>query len=194
MKKTTNGNNGNMYEVALDEAWELFGAHVNGARASLVLVVSAWALGAQARAALESSAKALGYAEGCTFATLHAGDEGAGAVDAIADAPAMASGDARSAHSEAGIDEDASADAALDAQALFLLVEGIDPRCIVAADRYGADALARAYHCPVTCGEANRVLGRTVVAFREFSALLADANAKQRAWALLKKLPKLEER
>ena len=42
-----------MYEVALDEAWELFGEHLDGARSALVCVTSAQTLSERSRAALE---------------------------------------------------------------------------------------------------------------------------------------------
>lgn len=80
--------------------------------------------------------------------------------------------------------------AQLDAQALFLLVEGLDPRCLVAADAAAADALAAAYRCSVPTGKPSRLLGRTVVAFESFESMLADSQDKQVAWALLKMLPK----
>lgn len=42
--------------------------------------------------------------------------------------------------------------------------------------------------------KASRAFGRTVVAFRDFDAMLDDAQDKQVAWALLKKLPHFGER
>ncbi|WP_449314791.1 hypothetical protein [Rubneribacter sp.] len=161
MKKSVNGN---MYEVALDEAWELFDAHLDGARSALVLVLSAWTLAERARHALNSSAAALGYGPAaCAFAAL-------------------------------GAQERAEGDAPLDDQALFLLTEGLDPVCLVAADSAAARALARAYRCEVPAGAQSRVFGRTCVAFRDFDAMLDDAQDKQAAWALLKKLPRFGER
>lgn len=166
--------NGNLYETALDEVWGLFGAHLDGARDGLVCVVSERPLGDAARAALASTAAALGYGRaGCTFASLRAGDTGADTDSG--EGPADGAG-------------------ILDAQALFLLVEGIDPACLVAADAAAAQALAAAYRCSIPTGTASRALGRTVVAFRSFPALLSGPQDKQRAWALLKKLPKFRER
>lgn len=148
--------NGNMYEVALHETWELFGACLDGARSTLVCVLSAKPLDERGRAALRSSAEALGYGrDACTFAVLDAGDGGL-----------------------------------LDEHALFLLVEGLDPVCLVAADNDAAAAIGRAYRCKVEVGKPNRVFGRTCVAFRDFGAMLDDGQDKQVAWALLKKLPR----
>ena len=144
-----------MYEVALDEAWELFDAHLSGARSALVCVLSKRALDASSRTALNSSAEALGYGRAaCTFAVVE------------------------------GLDE----------QALFLLVEALDPLCLIAADQEAAHALGRAYRCDVPSGKPSRVFGRTCIAFKSFPAMLEDAQDKQLAWALLKKLPTYPER
>ena len=137
-----------MYEVALDEAWELFGEHLDGARSALVCVTSAQTLSERSRAALDSAMASLGYGSGaCTFATV----EG------------------------------------LDDQALFLLIEGLDPLCLIAADQAAAQALGRAFRCDVAPGTPS------VVAFRDFDAMLDDGQDKQVAWALLKKLPRFGE-
>ena len=102
-----------MYEVALDEAWELFDEHLDGARLALVCVASGSALSERSRAALNSAMASLGYGSGaCTFAAV----EG------------------------------------LDDQALFLLVEGLDPLCLIATDSTAAAALGRAYRCEVPLG------------------------------------------
>lgn len=155
-----------MYEVALDEAWELFGSHLDGARSALVCVVSDLPLDERSRGALDSSAGALGYGKtACAFATLHVRPEGG-------DDPFDT----------------------LDDQALFLMLEGLDPMCLVLADAAAASACARAYRCEVPLGKPCRVFGRTAVAFRNFPAMLDDGQDKQVAWALLKKLPKFGER
>ena len=151
-----NSAKGNMYEVALNEAWDLFAAHLGGARAALVCVVSQEPLDERARAALNSSVDALGYGrDGCTFISLQADD---GSL--------------------------------LDDQALFLLVEGLDPSCLIACDQVTATALGKAFRCEVLPMKQSRVFGRTAVAFRNFTAMLDDGQDKQVAWALLKKLPK----
>ena len=143
----------NMYEVALDEAWELFGDHLSGGRSALLLAVSERPLGDRARTALASAAATLGYgANACAFAALE-GPEGA-----------------------------------LDRQALFMLVEGLDPIGLVAADAEAARLLAEAYRCPVALDGARRVFGRTCVAFASFEGMLDDDREKQRAWGLLKRL------
>lgn len=80
----------------------------------------------------------------------------------------------------------------LEQHALFVLIEGLDPLCIVAADGKSAALLGQAYRCSVPAGKATRLLGRTAVAFLDFESLLETPKDKQIAWALLKKLPKIE--
>ncbi|WP_204217343.1 hypothetical protein [Gordonibacter sp. An230] len=142
-----------MYEVTLEETWDLFGSYLDGSRSALVCAVSESSLSARARSALESSLEALGYGrESCAYATL---------------------------------------DAEIDSAALFLLLEGIDPLCLIATDETAARALGKTYRCHVEPMMASRAFGRTVVAFRNFDTMLDDAQSKQTAWALLKKLPRL---
>lgn len=143
-----------MYEVAAREVGELFAAHLSGSDLPLICVVSGEKLPDQARAALASSARSLGYGDACAFAALR-GEDGA-----------------------------------LDASSLFLLVEGLDPLCLIAADSAAARLLSEAYRQPVPEGQPSRIMGRPAVAFASFASLLADDRDKQRAWALLKKLPR----
>lgn len=141
-----------MYEVAAQEARDLFGAFLNGHDLPLVCVASGAALGGQARTALANSARQLGYGDACAFITLSCDD------------------------------------GQLDAGALFALIEGLDPLCLVAADSDAARLLSEAYRCPVPEGELSCPFGRPTVAFRSFEAMLGSQRDKQIAWALLKKL------
>lgn len=84
--------------------------------------------------------------------------------------------------------------ATLDRQALFLLVEGLDPLCLIAEDAAAARALSEAYRCEVSAGKAQHVFGRPCVAFESFEDMLRDDHDKQLAWALLKRLPRFRER
>ena len=74
---------------------------------------------------------------------------------------------------------------------LFTLVEGIDPLAIVATDDAAAARLARAYRQNIPVDEACRIFCRNGVAFRDLEGMLETSEGKQRAWALLKKLPRL---
>lgn len=80
---------------------------------------------------------------------------------------------------------------ALGSHDLLTIVEGLDPLCLVAADLAAADLIGRAYRRDVDPDGACRLMGRTLVAFRDLSALMGSPEDKQRAWALLKKLPKI---
>lgn len=80
----------------------------------------------------------------------------------------------------------------LEEQALFVLLEGLDPLCLVAADGTAAALLGQAYRRSVPTGDVCRLFGRTTVSFIDFESLLQTPQDKQVAWALLKKIPKLE--
>lgn len=79
----------------------------------------------------------------------------------------------------------------LEEHALFVLLEGLDPLCLVAADGKTAALLGQAYRCSVPAGDVCRLFARTTVSFMDFESLLETPQDKQVAWALLKKLPKL---
>lgn len=162
-----NSANGNMYEVTLEETWELFAPYLFGARTAPVCVVSTSKLGDVAQSALESSATALGYGSAsCTYVVLE--------------------GTSDSATSTTGT-------APLDSQALFLLVEGLDPLVLVATDAKATQALSATYRQKVSLNSACRLFGRDAVAFKAFEPMLNNAQDKQAAWALLKKLPRFGE-
>lgn len=76
----------------------------------------------------------------------------------------------------------------LGAEDVRTIVEGLDPVALVVVDAFAAELLSTAYRLPVALNDKNRVLGRTVVAFEDFEALMKTPADKQRAWALLKKL------
>ena len=73
-------------------------------------------------------------------------------------------------------------------QEVATITEGVDPLAVVLADDGAVALFGRAYHTELEADAATRVLGRRVAAFKDFGALLADDEAKQQAWALLKRL------
>ena len=78
----------------------------------------------------------------------------------------------------------------LDAQALFMLVEGLDPVCLVCADDAAARALEAAYRTTLKRKAAVRIFGRSAVVFRSLDALMESPEGKQQAWAVLKSFPR----
>ena len=150
----------NMYSASAEEIWELFGDFVEGNPDGGALALSTFPLAADARNALERSLEAFGYGR-----------------DALAFVTLLP---------RAG----ASAGAALDAHAEFLLIEGIDPICLIACDERAIASLEAAYRTPCTRDAGMRVLGRPCVLLRDLSAMLASDQEKQRLWAILKTLPK----
>lgn len=73
----------------------------------------------------------------------------------------------------------------------FSIIEGLDPLCLVVADEASAQLLSQAYRCPIALDAYMRLLGRPCAAFKSFEGMLADAAEKQRAWAVLRRIPKL---
>ena len=140
----------------------MFGDYLDGAQSCIVLVLSERTLGKAARDAIGKTLDSFGYgADSCTYATLLPAD-----------------GDV-----EGG-------DIPLDAQALFVLVEGLDPVCVICADEAAASRLGQAYRVAYETDAAARVFGRPAVMFRDFTAMLSTEKGKQRAWRVLKSLPK----
>lgn len=190
-----------MYAANLRIAWELFAANLEGNRSGAVVVISEAPLPENARTALDSSMRALGYGdEICTFAVLggkrtaldEGGTAGEGGVDgrSTGDAGGAVGRDGGGAGGDGASAPTAPTAPTLDGDALRMLVEGLDPLCIVIADRASSAVFSKAYQerCPLDA--AGRVLGRSIVAFTSFASLLETPADKQRAWALLKTLPR----
>ena len=152
----------NIYSVSAEEIGALFGDYLEGDATCAVLALSEKPLGDAARNAIARSLESFGYGTAaCSYVTLLPAD------DTV----------------EGG-------DIPLDAQALFLLVEGLDPICLICADGVSAACLGEAYRTKCEPDSSNRLMGRTVVAFRNLPALLTTDTGKQRAWRLMKTLPK----
>ena len=84
----------------------------------------------------------------------------------------------------------------LEPKEAFELIEGIDPLVMVVADKAAANVLSLAYRTAegprvIEPLKVQAILGRDSVVFDSFEGMLGTAAAKQRAWALLKKLPHL---
>lgn len=156
-----------MYSISADEIRGLFGDYVEGSESGAAVALSAEPLPHDARNALEKSLEAFGYG---------------------GDALAYATLAQRNADAE---DNETEVDADLDSRALFLLIEGLDPICLIVCDRRAAAAIEAAYR--TACGRdvAQHVFGRPCVIFEDLPALLASDQGKQRAWSLLKTLPRI---
>ncbi len=156
----------NMYEANAQHALEQYGEFISGTGGEILLAISEDILSDEATQALDSSAAALGYGKrACAHLTIQ-----------------VPTGGATAEHSCK----------ALNARDMMDIVEGLDPVAIVAADGNAAALLCEAYRVEPAYDEVLRILGRTVVAFRNFESMLETSADKQRAWALLKKLPQVE--
>ena len=152
----------NILSASAAEIRDLFADYLDGADACIALAVSQGPLGAGARKALDKSLESFGYgSHACMYATLLPGD----------------------ASVEGG-------DVPLDPQALFLLVEGLDPTCVICADAAAAECIGRAYRIALDLDAPARIMGRPAVVMGNLQALLTSERGKQQAWRLLKSLPK----
>ena len=70
---------------------------------------------------------------------------------------------------------------------LLNIIEGVDPLCLIVADKASLQALEQAYRTRIAEG-AGRLLGRPYAAFANLEAMLETPAGKQRAWATLKQL------
>lgn len=75
-----------------------------------------------------------------------------------------------------------------DDQALFMLIEGIDPLVVVATDEAATELLTRTYRTTYPTDAAVRAFGRNAVVFADLQSLIATDAGKQQAWHLLKTL------
>ncbi|MCL2825780.1 MAG: hypothetical protein FWD72_00055 [Eggerthellaceae bacterium] len=170
-----------MYERVLQGTWDVFGDYLNGARESLLCIVSTPPLSDRAKSALQSSFAQLGYgAFPCTFFTLQ-GNAAAGAASAAAAPADVGASPATSPSSPLPH---------LSEKEVFAVIEGLDPLLLVITDAAAIRTCSQAYHQEVPPDQRSRVLGREVRAFSSFDGMLDDPKGKQEAWALLKSLPK----
>lgn len=148
-------------------AWECFADYVSGSADALFTVVSEAPLSDAARAALSATADARGYgAKCCAFVTL-SGNMGASSDPSSPD----------------GLEP-------LDTESLYTLLESLDPTALVATDKTAARLLAKTFRTELPLQERVQILGRSAVAFEDFASMLTDTAEKQRAWSVLKKLPR----
>ena len=147
---------GNIYEVGLQQTFDLFAEYLSGAEGGFVVAIgSTWPSGLSLTA-IENSLQALGYGRNtCTY---------------VATSPQSL--------------------APLDAPALFALVEGLDPTCLIVLDEQATEIVKIAYRQTLATNAPARIFGRNAVVFEDFASLMEDDAKKQVAWALLKNLPR----
>lgn len=160
---------GNMYEVTLAKTRETFAPFLQGCPTALVCIISSSTLQQREKDALENALVALGYGSKiCTWVTLQ-----------------TTSNLQNSSH---------PASAQLDRQTFFQMIEGLDPLCLIVTDTEAASLAGQAYRQSLSPNTPCRLLGRNTVVFGSFASLLDNPQGKQKAWALLKALPKYGER
>lgn len=76
----------------------------------------------------------------------------------------------------------------IDAKALFLLVEGLDPQVAIITDGDAAERMGHAYKATYPLDSPMRLFGRNAVAFKDLESLIQAEPGKRRAWELFKHL------
>lgn len=151
----------NIYEVNARSVLDIYGSYIRATGGETLLAVSMEPLSARAEEALLKSAAGLGFgARALAFVALDSFDP-----------------------------ESADGEMTLGPADTFALVEGLDPLSVIVADSQAASVFGHAFRVPVSLDAFSRAAGRAVVAFRSFDSMLDDPSEKQRAWALLKKIP-----
>ena len=152
----------NIYGAGAASIFELFGDYVEGDAGRATLVLASKRPSNASLIALDKSLAAFGYgADAFSIATIKPLD----------------------ASVEGG-------DIPLDPQALFLLVEGLDPLLLICADAEAISLACLAYHSQFEQDAPARVFGRPAVMFRNLDDLMESDAGKQKAWKLLKSLPR----
>lgn len=153
---------GNIFGAGTVEILGLFEDYVDGDANRSALALSYRPLGGPARDAIAKSLEAFGHGpDSCSYVSVFPQDESV----------------------EGG-------DIPLDGRALFMLVEGLDPLQVVCADARAAALLGQAYRTEFALDAPARVFGRPGVVFADLEALMESDAGKQKAWKLLKSLPK----
>lgn len=165
--------------ASIAELFEDYIENYQGNNTCIALSISKQLLDDTSRNAIEKSLAALGYgSDACTYASLT--PIGA-ALDSEASEPRNESFRKTDPH---------VLDVSLDARALFVLVEGLDPLFVIAADEGATKALREAYRAEYEPDSAIRISGRPSVAFRNLPSLLSTDGGRQLAWHLFKSFPK----
>ena len=152
----------NIYGAGAASIFELFGDYVEGDAGSAALVLGSKRPSDASLIALDKSFAAFGYG-----------------VDAFS----IATTKPLDTSVEGG-------DIPLDPQALFLLVEGLDPLLLICTDAEATELVCLAYRSKFEQDAAAHVLGRPAVMFHDLDALMESDAGKQKAWKLLKSLPR----
>ena len=149
-----------VYGASAEEIGELFTDYLEGGAANPAIVVSAQPLVPVARNAIEKSLESFGFNDrACSYVTLIP----------------------HNSASEGG-------DIVLDAQALYLLIEGLDPLFLVVTDKQSAETIALAYRAAFDLDAPTRLMGRPCAVFENLAQLLSTNEGKHVAWKVLKRL------
>ena len=78
----------------------------------------------------------------------------------------------------------------LSSEDLFTIVEALDPKCVLVTDVSAAKVLSLGYKASIKVNDVCDVLGLEVFVLEDFGKALESSADKQKAWAILKKMPR----
>lgn len=191
-------------QVVQQHAASFAGTYKGGINAAAILV-SSRPVTERAKAALTAAFRELGYSSSAlgwavpngqpAGANCEAGASGnlAGGVALTTEPDDERHGSAVPNASSAAPDSAQHADAASAPGSgnLFTLIEAICPLAVVALDHKAVEALSRSFNVALPLEVETLLLGHACVCFEDFTAMLEGPETKQKAWRLLKVLPKL---
>ncbi len=194
-----------LYERVAQQHVSRFSGAYDGSVNAAALVVSSREPSAAARAALAASFRTLGYASTSIgwaqtaapreAAHLDAPDsEVRGAVLCTGSLEAGATpgiGEPGNPAPNAPAQPNAANPGQTESGNLFTLIEAICPLCVVSLDRDAATALSHDFNTPLPLEARTLLMGHGCICFQDFEGLLSGDEGKQKAWALLKTLPKM---
>lgn len=164
-----NASSPTIYDTIRNQTLAQFDGVVEGNTDALFCVLSTQKLSDQARRALVSSAKALGYASRqCAFLRYN--------HELIC-------------HDEAVDPEDLQPRA----RQLFCVIEALDPLSVVITDYAAVRLASTGYNTALPLETKAHLLGHGCCCFDAFEALLTTEEGKQKAWACLKALPQIAQ-
>ncbi len=200
-----------LYDINRIQLWNAYSAYLQGSSSALFCVVSFEEVSLETRSAFLSVANRLGYSNSLCFITIAPSQIPTEMRPAPDDAELLYAKSslkpyeehfsttkssllpAENTHTFQNKDcpERLASYPSLQEKELLIIIETLDPLCLVCCDQTSASYLATAYQCSIALETKTSLLNRPFRGFVDISRSLFDKEEKQKAWQLLKTLPSL---
>lgn len=173
-----------LYDSVRTAQLQRYSSAITGSTTASVCAVSENDIGAEAKSALAAAFARLGYdARQIAFVSLD--------VLRLEEGRPLCGNGVAAAHDDASSEASNSAgsDAKERGDALFTVLETLDPLCVVLCDHASTETASRGYNQPLPLETRTLLLGRPCLCFEDFASLLEDDAGKRKAWETLKTLP-----